>query len=669
MHPGNFKDHLTAYDWKIVSAIFIILVLFLNNGELQSQPETCLTPSNNKAEKTFEKAVRAYRQYSYPESIAYLNEVIRMEPEYTDAYFMLGLIYIEGKRMNLNAARSNFEEVIELCPQYDPYAYFHLARIAYGAEEYDKAKDYIAVFLEDVDRIRSDEDYNEAVAIEEYATFYEEVLDNPVPFDPKPVPGISTLEDEYLPIISPDNELALFTRRIKIPPRRDDITPQVKYRERFMVSRRKDGLFEKGEMMPHPFNLNDNEGGATLTIDNKELFYTLCKYTADNRYYNCDICYSRKKFGTWSEIKNLGDRVNLSNSWESQPSVTSDGKTLYFVSDRPGGYGGYDIYKTSRDTTGRWKAPQNLGPVINTSGNEKSPFIHTDSQTLYFSSDGKMGLGGYDIFFAKLDSSGRWSEPVNIGYPINSFDDDVGFFVSTDGHHGYFASNKFEGNGGWDLYSFNLYEGARPEKVLFVKGNVINAEEKDYKNTRVQLKSVSSRKVTDIPVDTVTGKYVAAVLFRDDYILTVKQKGYVNESRYIARVDPKNVEPLNFPIDLKPIEVGMSYRLNDVYFAFNAFDLPRESRMVIGEFYRFLHDNPTLKVSIEGHTDNIGKEEDNLLLSQRRAKAVYDHLISLGIAPSRLAYKGFGESLPIATNQTDEGRAKNRRTEFVIIEK
>ncbi len=634
-----------------------------------AQDAGCPGAGNKKADKIFEKAVRAYRQYDYRTCIGLLNDVVEAEPEYTDAYFMLGLVYIDERRMNLKAARHNFEEVVRLCPGYDPYAYYHLARIAYGAAEYDDAYAYISVFLEDVDRIRTDEEYNEAVAIQDYSAFYGELLGNPVPFEPKPVKGISTDDDEYLPIISPDNELALFTRREKIPPRRDDITPQVKYKERFMASERVDGSFTRGDAMPPPFNMNDNEGGATLTIDNKELFYTLCKYTSDNRYYNCDICYSRKKFGTWSEIRNLGGQVNQENTWESQPSVTSDGKTLYFVSDRPGGFGGYDIYRTSRDSLSNWGPPVNLGPVINSPGNEKSPFIHTDSQTLYFSSDGKMGLGGYDIFFAKIDSTGKWSEPANIGYPINSTDDDVGFFVSTDGHHGYFASNKFDGVGGWDLYSFELYEEARPEKVLFVKGQVSRPDTSDFKNTRVQLKNVATRKVRDIPVDTLTGKYVAAVLFRDDYVLTVKQKGYVNEARYLARVDPRNAEPLDFPVDLKPIRVGMSYRLNDVYFAFNAFDLPPESKTVIEEFYRFLTDNPTLKVSIEGHTDDIGNDEDNLLLSRQRAKAVFDYLVYLGIDAGRLRFKGFGESRPIAGNDTEEGRARNRRTEFVIIEK
>ena len=649
---------------------FITLITLFPISTLHSQTtSTCPEIKNERADKVYDKAIRAFRQRNYSETIRQLNNVIDIEPDYVDAYFVLGLIYIKERRMNLKAAKENFIKVIELCPDYDIYAYYHLSRIAYGSEDYEKAYEYISYFLEDVDKIRTDEDYDEAVRIQDFAKFYEKMLKNPVPFNPKPVPGISTEYDEYLPIISPDNEMALFTRKIKIPPRRDDITPRMSFKERFMYSYRQDGEFNRGQIMPFPFNRHDNEGGATLTIDNRFLFYTLCKYTKDMRYYNCDICYSEFKNGVWTEIQSMSNNVNLSNTWDSQPSITSDGKTLYFVSDREGGYGGYDIYRTHKDNKDEWSIPENLGIVINTRGNEKSPFIHTDSQTLYFSSDGLMGLGGYDIFYSKLKENGSWSEPENIGYPINSYDDDLGFFVSTDGHYGYFASNKFAGFGGWDLYSFDLYEGARPEKVLFVKGKINDENNSGYKNTHIELKNIESKGITEIPVDSVTGKYVAAVLFRDDYIMTVKRKGYVQESKYISRLDIRFTTPENLLIELKPIEVGKSYRLNDIYFDFNSYELNPESKIVIDEFFLFLNENPTLKVSIQGHTDNIGNDNDNLILSENRAKAVYEYLVSLGVDIKRVDYKGFGESKPIDTNTTEAGRALNRRTEFVIVEK
>ena len=658
---------ITYINW--VSTFLFAFAISATSISGQALSDSCPEYKNNRADKAYDKAIRAFSQRNYTECIALMKEVIAIEPDYADAYYVLGLIYIKESRMNLKTAKENFLKVISICPSYDVYAYYHLARIAYGAQDYQAAYDNINLFLEDVDKIKTDEDYEEAIRIKEFAGFYAEMLNHPVPFDPKPVPGISTEYDEYLPIISPDNEMALFTRKIKTEPKKDSFTNPTGLKEKFMFSLRRDEEFARGELMPAPFNRYDNEGGATLTLNNKMLYYTLCKYTSDRRYYNCDICFSENIAGLWTPINSISSNVNSENTWESQPTITSDGKTLYFVSDREGGLGGYDIYRTTKNNKGEWETPQNLGSVINTPGNEKSPFIHTDSQTLYFSSDGHMGLGGYDIFYSRLSEDGLWSDPRNIGYPINSFDDDVGFFVSTDGHYGYFASNKFDGFGGWDLYSFDLYEEARPEQVLIVRGKIDEIENMQYRDAKVEIKNVNSKKILELEVDSVTGEYFGAVLLRNDYIMTVKKKGFVQESRYISRISQRSSKPFDVLIDLRPIEVGVSYRLNDVYFDFNSVEFLPESIVVIDEFYRFLVDNPTLKISIEGHTDDIGSEEDNLLLSENRAQAVFDQLVKRGISIDRLSYKGYGESKPIASNETEDGRARNRRTEFVIVEK
>lgn len=648
---------------------FFLFLLITPPALSQTISDSCPDYKSNRADKAYDKAIRAFSQRSYSECIGLMKEVIDIEPDYVDAYYVLGLIYIKESRMNLKAAKENFLKVISICPSYDVYAYYHLARIAYGAQEYQAAYDFITIFLEDVDKIKTDEDFDEAIRIKDFSKFYADMLNHPVPFEPKPVPGISTEYDEYLPIISPDNEMALFTRKVKTEARKDAFTSPTGLTEKFMFSLRKDGEFSRGQLMPPPFNKYDNEGGATVTINNKMLYYTLCKYTSDRRYYNCDICFSENIQGTWLPIKSISDIVNTENTWESQPSVTSDGRTLFFVSDREGGYGGYDIYKTTKGANGEWGTPENLGATINTTGNEKSPFIHTDSQTIYFSSDGHMGLGGYDIFFSKLGDNGQWSEPKNIGYPINSFDDDVGFFVSTDGHYGYFASNKFDGFGGWDLYTFDLYEEARPEKVMLVRGKITDNENISFRDAKVEIRNIESKKITEFEVDSVTGEYFGALVMRNDYLMTVKKKGYVQETKYISKISQRISKPLDLFTDMKPIQVGMSYRLNDIYFDFNSIELLPESMSVIDEFYRFLVENPTLKISIQGHTDNVGSEADNLKLSEDRAQAVYNHLIQRGISFDRLAYKGFGESKPIESNDTEDGRARNRRTEFVIIEK
>ena len=285
--------------------------------------------------------------------------------------------------------RNTLSRVLEICPDYDPYVYYYLGDIYYGAEKYDTAATYFTNFLKDVDKIKSDKDYKDAKEKQKWALFYDNMYKHPVPYDPKPLEGVCTPLDEFLPYITADNDYCYFTRRTELPQEKTAWqSSDKKYKEKFMVSERKNGVFDEGEEMPPPFNLSENEGGVSMTADNKFLVYTKCKETDGGNYYNCDLCYSEYINDAWTSIKNLSDNVNTPKTWETQPSITADGKTIYFVSDRPGGYGGSDIYKTIKDDSGRWSKPINLGPSVNTAGNEKTPFIHTDSQTLYFASDG-----------------------------------------------------------------------------------------------------------------------------------------------------------------------------------------------------------------------------------------------------------------------------------------
>ena len=268
-----------------------------------------------------------------------------------------------------------------------------------------------------------------------------------------------------------------------------------------------------------------------------------------------------------------------------------------------------------------------------------------------------------------MNENGVWSKPNNIGYPINSPDDEVGFFVSTDGSRGFFASNKYNGKGGWDLYSFNLYEDARPEKILFLKGSVRDENTDEPVKARIELKNVETKKVSEIPMDTNTGNYVAVAPFNNDYVMTVKKADYVYETKYITKVDSSHPVIRNVNVDIKPIELNQSYRINDIYFGFNKYDLTDESKFVLDQLIEFLSENPVISIQIQGHTDNIGKDADNLKLSENRARSVYNYLVLRGISQSHLTFQGFGKTKPVADNDSEEGRAKNRRTVFVITKK
>ncbi len=656
---------------------FLLLLLLLNFvlylNVFGQEGSVCEETFNKKAINNYKDAEKKFKYKVYNESTYLLKQAIALEENYYEAYYLLGRINYE--KLNIIAANKYFLKVLEICPSYRLKTYFYLGNIAFGKEQYSDAYKFLSQYLKnDVEKIEaekefSEADYNEAIRMAKYSKSISELTNHPVPFNPRIVEGISTNEDEYLAIMSPDNELALFTRKVALPPDRTAWSSEKKFKEMFMYSERQTNKFDKGEPLPPPFNLHDNEGGGTLALDNKTLYFTLCQCNKGCKYQNCDIYKSEMRNGNWGKIEPLDSNINNPNTWESQASITSDGKTLYFISDRPGGLGGYDIYISHKDENGKWSVAQNLGAPINSKGNEKSPFIHTDSQTLYFSSDGRDGMGGYDIYFSKMKEDGTWVEPKNIGYPINTRADDVGFFVSTDGHLGYFASNQILGQGGWDIFSFDLYQEARPENVLLVKGIVKDEKKEEPVRAKIELQNISSKKVIEIPVDSTTGEYALAVVFRDDYILTVKKEGYAFSSKYFSKEDTTYVKPKKVDIDIKPLEVGEAYRLNDIYFATDSFSLTGASKIIIDRFIDFLNENTHMKIAIHGHTDNVGKAQYNLVLSQNRAKSVYEYMISKGINITRLSYQGFGVTKPIASNLIEEGKAKNRRTEFVIIEK
>jgi outer membrane protein OmpA-like peptidoglycan-associated protein/tetratricopeptide (TPR) repeat protein len=655
---------------SVIIPVTLLILMFATCPVGAQKSNPCNKVYDKKIEKVYDEGIAFYKKGNYTETLKKMKSVINQEPEFTDAYFLVGLINFKRTNSNFKEAERNFLKVVELCPDYDPYVYYYLGEICYGDNRYDSTVRYLTQFVKDVDRIKSDKDYNRAMDLLNYSEFYLEVISKPVPFEPKVVEGISTVENEYLSILSPDNQMALYTREIKLLPDKNTLFQSVRQKEKFMYSMlQNDGTFSEGEEMPEPFNMNDNEGGATLTINNNTLYYTVCKYTKNNTYYNCDIFYSEYVNEEWTKIRSVSDKINQSTTWESQPSISSDGRTLYFISDRQGGIGGYDIYKSMKDEKGEWGYPINLGPGINSAGNEKSPFIHPDGKTLYFSTDGRTGLGGYDIFYSRLDSNGNWSKPKNIGYPINSGDDEIGFFVSTDGTHGFFASNKLKGKGGWDLYSFELYNEARPEKVLFIKGTVKSEAIAEPVKARIELKNLETRKISEIPLDTNTGNYVAIAPFNDDYIMTVKKEGFVYETRYISRIDSTFKTPARIDVDIEPIELNKSYRINDIYFDFNKYDLTNASKAVLDQLIEFLNENLEIRIQIQGHTDNIGNDTENLRLSENRAKSVYTYLVDKGIKNIRLTYKGFGKTMPVANNDTEEGRARNRRTVFVITGK
>ncbi len=663
----------------------LMLPVFVAAQDDDKGESSCPAPENKEALKLMEKA-KDRKKYDFNQRQKHLADALALEPDWAEANLMMANMIMkkavaDGLGDNYPGAKKFLKSAIEACPEGGAEPYYLLGKQYYIEEKYAEAIPYLDKYVnyetDDAKKLGKDYEFNAAQASEmlSWSKFYVDVKKNPKPFNPSPVPGISTERDEYLAIITPDNTMALFIRRVPMN-QMDRVWQSQGVVELFSSSNRQsNGQFEKGGALPAPFNKNPNEGGPTMTIDNKHLYYTISKEGTSGM--NTDIYTTDYGDGQWTEIRSLGDKVNDPIWWDSQPSISADGRHLYFASNRPGGQGGIDIYVTHKQPDGSWSIPVNLGPKINSAGDEKSPFIHSDSQTLYFSSNGHPSVGGYDIFYARADEKGNWKTPVNIGIPINTEGDDIGFFVSTDGATGFFCSNtSLPGQvGGYDVYQFDLYKEARPEKVVILTGNIQNKEGAVSTGpAEVQVTNVRTKEQTSGVVDTANGSFAVAIKLKepDDYVVTLKKDGAAFNSQLITNTAQITATKVTTkPLEVQPVEVGGQYTINDINFASNSAVIEPSSLIVLEQFAQYLKDNPNMKIEIRGHTDNVGDDNRNMDLSNERAFAVFEILTSkYGVPRAQISgAKGYGETKPIADNNTEAGRTKNRRTEFVITEK
>lgn len=684
-------------EWKFYTflSLFVILTAapaYAQKEDVETEDNGCVTEKqiSKSARKTFDKAKKLYQKGSSSEAMTLFKEVVEEEPTFAEPFFIMGKINLKQlekldsqlpgkgrdvsesqKNQLLKKAENNFSSAIKACKDVDISCYFFLGKLLYIQDRFKEAGSPLDYFIKNADSDKFKDNIEIAKEDLEYCKFLDKVLNNKVPFNLKKVEGVSSPNNEYLFCVSPDDEICFYTRVLTPEKSQGEMSYTPKPKEYFYYSiRDSNARFDHGNPMIAPFNLGGNEGSPTITVDNKYMVFA--KVVNVDGYENSDLYFSEFKDDDWTPVTNLGFGVNSPRTWESQPSISADGKTLYFVTDRddvrdddPEHEIDLNIYVSYRQPDGGWGKAQSVGNTINTLRQEKTPFIHSDSQTLYFSSDGHTGVGGMDIYFSKKDDNGRWVKPKNIGVPINTESDDVGFFVSTDGTKGYYTSAK---SGNFDLYEFDLYVEARPQRVVLIKGEV-KSEEGEPIPARIELKNTETKNVIEIPVDHTTGKYAMVALLKNDYVLTVKKEGYAYETKFIDSKDTMAPTKHNIDFAISVIEEGKSYKLNDIYFATNSFEMTRENKLVTDAFIEFLTENPTVEVEIQGHTDNIGNDADNMSLSSNRAKSVYDYILSMGVSANRLKYKGYGKTKPVDSNDTEEGRSKNRRTVFVILKR
>lgn len=619
-----------------------------------------LKGQSDKSQKYFAKGLQAHAQGDYAASMEFAERAINADKTNADAYGLAGLLYDYKQDWKNSAAQYKNALLYSDKAKY----YYFLGDLYYRYGEYTDAKNYLTQLFEhkDLNTLKSTT-VSKAQNMLEKATFAETLKANPIPFNPINMgPNINTSDHEYFPGVSIDKKYFFFTRRNYVQEKfyGSEIEQEDIYRSTLDTST---NTWNVAQGLGDVINSSANEGTVSPTIDGKYIFFTEC-----NRAGNvgkCDIYFSKITNGVWSSPLLIKPPLN-SREWESQPCISGDGKTLYFASERQPSYGGIDLFK-SEFVDGAFQQPVNLGPKINTKGNEQSPFIHIDGKTLYFTSDEHPGLGNNDIFMSRLEDD-SWSAAQNLGYPINSYKNEQGIVVDRLGGMAYYTSDKDGGYGGLDLYTFDLPDAYKPIPSSYVEGLVTDIVTREKLASNVELIDLKTGKfVASLTTEKGEGDFLIALPGRRDYLLNVNNQAYLFYSNNFSLQDNTSTKPYFLDIRLSRPNVGEKVVLKNIFFDIDKYDIKQQSKIELDKLVALLKRFENLKIEIGGHTDNTGSAESNLILSKNRAKAVMDYLVDYGIDKTRLTYAGYGATKPIATNETDEGKAENRRTEFKVI--
>ncbi len=607
---------------------------------------------NKKAYSVYETAYQNAVDQNYTGAIANINKAITIDPKFVEAYLSLGGIYADLKQYDSSIIY--FEKALELDSVYSKTYLLPYSISLAGVGKFDQALIAVTEFLNNPQlNPQSIKAGKYRKGVYEFAIEYQKKHPtNNYVFARKNLgDSINSNALEYYPSITIDGKKLIFTRREKGD-------------EDFYESDLTDGKWSKAKPLGGKVNTNLNEGAQNISQDGEWIIFTGCNYPEGQG--SCDLYISFKTKNGWSEAENLGPLVNT-DFWESSPSLSPDKRDLYFSSNQSGTYGGKDIWVTHRNISGKWSRPENLGPTINTSGDESCSFIYADNQTLFFNSNGHPGYGQTDLFFSKKLDNNTWSVPENLGYPINTIDDEGSLIVAADGKTAYYASEGNDSKGGLDLYSFQLREDIQPPRTLWVKGKVYDAKTKGGLPSSVELTDINSRRLISKVQTDEDGNYLTTLPVGKDYAFNVNRKGYLFFSE---NYDLKNSKDSIYTADipLQPIEVGAAVVLKNIFFDTKKTELKPESIVELDKVIELMNDNPKLKILISGYTDNVGKAQDNLVLSNGRSLAVVNYLLaSKQIAKDRLQFKGFGSAKPIADNNTEQGKSLNRRTGLSVI--
>lgn len=652
--------------------LFSVLILFLSQVSFsQSLPPGTYTSTNKKAVKFFEEAKLDYELKKDTEAEKLLNKTLQEDPNFVEAHMLYGYLLLEKRRTAEGI--EHFKKAIEINPKFFPRNYFDLGLAQLLSADYDNAVKNLETFLK-FERINP----NTREQAEQYlrnARFASNAMKNPQPFKLVNLgAGVNTSDYEYFPAVTADGSTFLFTRNIRNTSGRGG--PQ---QEDFYISKKVNGAWQTATPITS-VNTAGNEGAPTLSADGQIMFFASCMeisgdYGSPDRkgYGSCDIFYSQKVNGKWTTPVNAGPQINTRN-WETQPSFSSDGKTLYFIRGTVTreGIKNPDIYYATVGDDGKFGEAVRLSDIVNTPFKEESVFIHPDNQTLYFSSEGHPGMGGLDIFVSRRQADGSWGKAVNLGYPINTVTDENSLLVDANGKLAYLASEREGGFGGLDIYQFELPESVRPEKITYVKGLTYNAKTRVPLDASFELIDLETQQSVTKAFSNSSGEFLVTLTSNHNYLVNVSKPGFLFYSDNFSLKDKEADynKPYQLEIPLQPIDTGYTIELKNVFFDVNKWDLKPESKAELEKVVAFLKANPGLKVEFGGHTDNSGDKAFNKTLSTNRAKAVYDYVIQNGgIAATRLSYKGYSDTRPKVPNDSPENKARNRRTELKVLGK
>jgi outer membrane protein OmpA-like peptidoglycan-associated protein len=650
---------------KLLAALTGMLLPVL----LAAQAYHTLENTSEKARKAFYEGEGQAKIGNSAVAQGYFEQALKADPLFINAKLSLGEVMVD--QGNLFKAEQTFEEALIMAPGFSDLTYFRLAEVEWNLEQYKDVVEHLTFFLKS--GIDAPKSRQSAEFYLRRALFILDARAHPVPFNPTPLgDGVNTPSDEYFPVLTADGETLIFTRRdtLRVPPMNWLVND-----ENFFSSKRNtdSGNWETARPLVG-VNTDQNEGAQTISPDGAWLVFTACNRSGDGSQGSCDLYWSMQRPDGWSPAKPFSNTIN-GRDWDSQPCISADGKAIYFSSNRAGGYGGADLWVTYRQPNGRWTTPENLGPAVNSIRDENAPYLHPDGRSMYFSSNGHVGMGGFDLFVTRRENDSTWTTPQNLGFPINTKADENTLFVSLDGKTAYYAANRQSDRKDLDIYQFDLPQQWRPSAVNYAKARVRDAVTGYPLQAKVEFVDLANGQVYVSATTKTDGTFLVCLPAGKDYALNVSKTGYFFHSENFNLLETASFEqPFRLNVELQPLPdsavaipaAGKPIVLRNVFFATGSADLQPASAYELDRLAALLNENPQLKIRITGHTDNVGNDANNQQLSDNRARAVMEYLIGKGIAAERLQSKGYGESKPVDANDTPEGRANNRRTEFEI---